>query len=110
MLMYTEIDASFNLLMLINYLSVFTVQASEQAIKFRLGEIIRTDFEPSVHFQVPPLSNVKKFTNKILILDSRLGRCLTSEKKNVTVDSYVKWQVDDVKRCYTAVAGDNVSG
>ncbi|MFI3135508.1 MAG: protease modulator HflC [Methylococcaceae bacterium] len=106
MLAHTKTSASFGLLILISYLSVFTVQEYEKAIKFKLGEIIRTDFEPGVHFQVPLLNNVKKFTNKILTLDSKPERFLTSEKKNVIVDSYVKWQVGDVKRYYTAVAGD----
>ncbi|MEQ1636186.1 MAG: protease modulator HflC [Methylococcales bacterium] len=106
MLTQTKTGTALGALLLVGYLSIFTVQESEKAIKFKLGEIIRTDFEPGLHFQVPFINNIKKFNNKILTLDSKPERFLTSEKKNVIVDSYVKWQVGDVKRYYTAVGGD----
>ncbi len=86
--------------------SVFTVKETEKAIKFRLGEVIRSDFEPGLHFKVPFINNVKKFDSRLLTLDSKPERFLTSEKKNVIVDSFVKWKVADVKTFYTAVAGD----
>ncbi|NOT85424.1 MAG: protease modulator HflC [Methylococcaceae bacterium] len=105
-MLQSKTSASVGLVFLLGYLSIFTVQESEKAIKFKLGEIIRTDFEPGLHFQVPLINNIKKFNNKILTLDSKPERFLTSEKKNVIVDSYVKWQVGDVKRYYTAVSGD----
>lgn len=85
---------------------VFTVSETERAIKFRLGEVIRSDFEPGLHFKMPFINNVKKFDARILTLDSKPERFLTSEKKNVIVDSFVKWKIDDVKTFYTAVAGD----
>ena len=88
------------------YLSLFTVYETEKAIKFKLGEIIETEFKPGLHFQIPVINNVKKFTRKVMTLDSKPERFLTSEKKNVIVDSYVKWRVGDVKRYYTAVSGD----
>ncbi len=93
-------------LVLMMYMSMFTVYETEKAIKFKLGEIIATKFKPGLHFKFPLINNVKKFTNKVMTLDSRPERFLTSEKKNVIVDSYVKWKVGDVKRYYTAVSGD----
>lgn len=86
---------------------VFTVSETERAIKFRLGEVIETDFKPGIHFKLPFINNVKKFDSRILTMDSRPERFLTSEKKNVIVDSFVKWQIADVKTYYTAVAGDS---
>jgi membrane protease subunit HflC len=85
---------------------VFTVTETERAIKFRLGEVIQSDFEPGLHFKMPFINNVKKFDARILTLDSKPERFLTSEKKNVIVDSFVKWKIADVKTFYTAVAGD----
>jgi len=85
---------------------VFTVSETERAIKFRLGEVISTDFEPGLHFKMPFINNVKKFDSRILTMDSKPERFLTSEKKNVIVDSFVKWKIADVKTFYTAVAGD----
>jgi membrane protease subunit HflC len=85
---------------------VFTVSETERAIKFKLGEVIETDFEPGLHFKMPFINNVKKFDSRILTMDSNPERFLTSEKKNVIVDSFVKWKIADVKTFYTAVSGD----
>jgi membrane protease subunit HflC len=86
--------------------SVFTVKETERAIKFRLGEVIKSDFKPGLHFKIPFINNVKKFDSRLLTMDAKPERFLTSEKKNVIVDSFVKWKIADVKTFYTAVAGD----
>ncbi len=86
--------------------SVFTVKETERAIKFRLGEVIGADYEPGIHFKLPFINNVRKFDSRILTMDASPERFLTSEKKNVIVDSFVKWKVSDTTRFYTAVAGD----
>lgn len=90
--------------------SVFTVSETERAIKFQLGEIVGTDFKPGIHFKVPFINNVKKFDARILTMDSTPERFLTAEKKNVIVDSFVKWRIADVKTFYTSVAGDVYQG
>lgn len=86
--------------------SVFTVSETERVIKFQLGEIVGADFQPGLHFKIPFLNNVKKFDARILTMDSTPERFLTAEKKNVIVDSFVKWRIGDVKTFYTTVAGD----
>jgi len=86
--------------------SVFTVTEWEKAIVFRLGEIVRADFKPGLHFKVPFINNVRKYDSRIQTLDTDPERFLTSEKKNVIVDSFVKWRILDVARFYTAVRGD----
>ena len=86
--------------------SVFTVGETERVIKFQLGEIVATDFEPGMHFKFPLINNVKKFDARILTMDSTPERFLTAEKKNVIVDSFVKWRIGDVKTFYTTVSGD----
>ncbi len=86
--------------------AIFTVQETEKAILFRLGEIVNADFKPGLHFKTPLINNVKKFDSRILTLDSKPERFLTSEKKNVIVDSFVKWRISDVSTFYTSVAGD----
>lgn len=85
--------------------SVFTVNERERAIKFRLGEIVRSDFEPGLYFQIPFINNVEKFDARIQTLDAIPGRYLTKEKKNVIVDSFMKWRIKDVARFYTAMGG-----
>ena len=85
---------------------MFTVDEREKAILFRLGEIVRTDFKPGLHWQTPFVNNVRKFDARIQTLDAEPERYLTSEKKNVIVDSFVKWRINDVANYYTATGGD----
>ncbi len=86
--------------------SVFTVSETEIAIKRRFGEVIKSDFEPGLFFKWPIINDVIKFDKRILTLDSKPERFLTAEKKNVIVDSFVKWKVSDSKTFYTAVSGN----
>lgn len=97
------------LLMLISF-SVFTVKETEKAILFRLGEIVRTDYQPGLHLKIPFVNNVRKFEARNMTLDVEPERYLTSEKKNVVVDAFVKWRIDDVARFYTSVRGDENQG
>ena len=87
-------------------MSVFSVGQSQKAIKFRLGEIVETDFKPGLHFQFPFLNNVKKFDGRLLTLDSTPALFMTYEKKNVNVDYFVKWRIKEVAKFYTSVSGD----
>ncbi len=93
-------------LLFISMMCFFTVNETEKAIKFRLGEIVKNDYEPGLHFKWPLINNVKKFDKRIQTMDAKPERFLTAEKKNVIVDSFVKWRIGDVSTFYTAVAGD----
>jgi membrane protease subunit HflC len=86
--------------------SLFTVRETETAIRFRLGEIVDADYEPGLHWKVPIINNIQKFDARVQTLDTDPERFLTVEKKNVIVDSFVKWRIAEVGRFYTAVAGD----
>jgi modulator of FtsH protease HflC len=92
-------------LFFLGMLSVFTVDQTEKAIKFKFGQIQKSDYEPGLHFQWPVINNVKKFDSRIQTMDSNPERFLTSEKKNVIVDSFVKWRIGDVNKFYTVVSG-----
>ncbi len=87
-------------------LSAFVVDERELAIKFRLGQIAETDYEPGIHFQVPIVNNVRKFDRRIQTLDADPERYLTVEKKNVQVDSFVKWRIGNVETFFKSVSGD----
>jgi membrane protease subunit HflC len=93
-------------LLLVGSMCIFTVNQTEKAIKFRLGEIVKDDYEPGLHFKLPIINNVKKFDARIQTMDARPERFLTAEKKNVIVDSFVKWRIGNVATFYTVVAGD----
>jgi modulator of FtsH protease HflC len=90
----------------ISMMCMFTVGQTEKAIKFNLGQIVKDDYQPGLHFKWPFINNVKKFDSRIQTMDSKPERFLTMEKKNVIVDSFVKWRIGNVTTFYTVVAGD----
>jgi membrane protease subunit HflC len=94
------------LVVVLGYASIFTVDERELAIKFRLGEIVKADYEPGLYFQMPFINNVRKYEKRILTLDARPANYLTKEKKNVNVDFFVKWRISDVSTYYKAMAGN----
>lgn len=102
---YFLLPAGFSLLMLA-YLSIFYVNEHEKAILFRLGEMVVSDFKPGLHVMTPIINNVSTFDARVLTLDAKSERFLTSEKKNVIVDSFATWQIGDVGLFYTTVGGD----
>jgi membrane protease subunit HflC len=93
------------IVLIVGATAVFTVTETEKAILLEFRKIVRTDFKPGLHFKLP-YQQVKKFDDRILTLESKPERFLTSEKKNVIVDWFVKWRIDDVAKFYTSVAGD----
>ena len=101
-----KILVSVGAILTIGMMCIFTVSETEKAIKFKFGEIVAADYQPGLHFKFPFINNVKKFDSRILTLDSSPERFLTAEKKNVIVDSFVKWRIGDVTTFYTSVAGD----
>jgi membrane protease subunit HflC len=88
-------------------LSMFVVDQRQNAIVFRLGEVVNVKTTPGLYFKVPLLDNVRFFDVRILTIDSaEPERFLTSEKKNVLVDLFVKWRITDVRQYYVSVGGD----
>lgn len=87
-------------------MSVFTVNEYEKALKLQLGQVIDAEYEPGLHFKVPFINNVVKFDGRIQTLDAEPERYLTFEKKNLIVDSFVKWRIADVSQFYTSMGGD----
>jgi len=87
-------------------LSAFTVKQWEMAIKLRLGEIVDADYKPGLHWMIPFINNVKRFDGRIQTLDARPQRFLTVEKKDVIVDSFVKWRIANVGQYYRSTGGN----
>jgi modulator of FtsH protease HflC len=90
-------------------MSVYTVDQRKAAIKFQLGEVIAVQTKPGLYLLVPFLQNVRLYDTRIQTMEARdPERYLTSENRNVLVDSFVKWRVDDVKLYYVSVRGDPI--
>ncbi len=93
-------------LALVIWASVFTVDERQRAILFKFGEILASDFEPGLHLKMPLINNVRKFDKRILTIDQQPERFLTAEKKDLIVDSYVKWRINDVVQYFKTTQGD----
>ena len=88
-------------------MSIFTVDQRQYALVFQLGEVKRVITEPGLHFKIPMIQNVRYFEKRIITLDNNEPeRFITSEKKNVLVDSFIKWRIVDPKLYYISVGGD----
>lgn len=88
-------------------LSMFVVDQRQNAIVFQLGEIVGVKTAPGLYFKIPLMQNVRFFDSRIQTLDTgEPERFITAEKKNVMVDSFVKWRIVDVKQYYISVGGD----
>ena len=89
-------------------LSIFVVDQRQNAIVFQLGEVVSVKTAPGLYFKIPLVQNVRIFDSRILTLDTgEPERFITAEKKNVMVDSFVKWRIIDVKQYYISVGGDD---
>lgn len=91
----------------IGSMALFTVDQRQHALVFQLGEIKEVISAPGLHAKWPLIQNVRYFDKRILTMDtSEPERFITSEKKNVLVDLFVKWRIVDPGLYYISVAGD----
>ncbi|OYV28826.1 MAG: HflC protein [Halothiobacillus sp. 20-54-6] len=86
--------------------ATFQVKQYQTALEFRLGEIIKDSFQPGLHLKLPFINTVKLFDKRVLTMTSQPERFLTSEKKNLVVDYYIKWQIVNAADFYRATRGE----
>jgi membrane protease subunit HflC len=104
------------ILVIVGLMCVFTVKETELALMLRFGKVVSQDledqpgvhFKPGLHFKLPIYHTIRKFDKRIQTLDAQPEQFLTSEKKNLIVDSFVKWRIIDVVTYYTAVGGSSL--
>jgi len=95
--------------------SLFVVTEGERAIVIQFGKVQRDDatgdtkvFEPGLHFKLPFIDSVRHLDARLQTLDDTPDRFVTSEKKDLIVDSYVKWRIDDFARYYLSTGGNKL--
>ena len=87
--------------------SLYTVDQRQSAIVLQLGEIVSVKMAPGLYMKAPLIQNVRYFDNRIQTFESpEPERYITSEKKNVLVDSFVKWRIVDPRQYYISTGGD----
>jgi len=97
------------------YASLFVVQEGERGIVLRFGKVLRDSenkpqvYTPGLHFKIPFVESVKMLDARIQTMDNQADRFVTNEKKDLIVDSYLKWRISDFSRYYLATGGGDVS-
>lgn len=103
----SRVIAPIALLLIGLSLSIYTVDQRRTAIVFQLGEIVSIKKQPGLYFKLPFVQNIRFFENRIITLDAAdPERFITSEKKNVLVDYFIKWRIFDVEKYYVSFNGD----
>jgi modulator of FtsH protease HflC len=93
--------------------SIFIVDEGQKGIVVQFGKVNRIDsgeprlYEPGLHFKVPMIDQVRKMDARIQTLEGQADRFVTSEKKDLIIDSYVKWKIEDFSKYYLATGGGN---
>lgn len=85
--------------------ALFTVHQTQYALKVRLGKVVSSDFEPGLNLKLPIVDQIRYFDKRVQNLDAPAERFLTSEKKNLIVDSYIKWRIINVGQYFISVSG-----
>ncbi|WP_159657733.1 protease modulator HflC [Vibrio atypicus] len=93
-------------------MSVFVIQEGERGLVIRFGRVLDDNgvskiYEPGLHFKMPLFDRVKTLDARIQTMDGRSDRFVTSEKKDVIIDTYVKWRIADFGRFYLTTGGGN---
>jgi membrane protease subunit HflC len=87
---------------------LYIVDQRQYAIVFALGQVKEVRKTPGLYFKLPvPFQNVAFFDNRVQTIDTPdAERFITSEKKNLLVDTYVKWRIADPRLYFVRLNGD----
>lgn len=88
---------------------VFVVDQTQRAILLQLGKPVgESDYGPGLHFKLPFIQNVILFDARVLEYDAPAAEIITRDKKNMVVDNYSRWQIENPLKFYRTVR--NISG
>ena len=102
---FTYLFAAFAAVILL-VVFTFAVKQNELAMRMSFGSILRSDYQPGLHFMLPFVNNVKKFDKRVLTRNYPEEQFLTSEGKILRIGFYVKWQINNVESFYKSTNGD----
>ena len=87
--------------------ALFTVDQTRHAIVLQFGEPMEVKTTPGLHFKVPFIQNVIYLDNRLMEYDVATTTIYTRDKKNMVVDAYVRWRIDDPLVFYKRFKSDN---
>ena len=96
----------------VSFLSLYTVYETDKAIVLRLGKLQHGSnnrpliIQPGLHIKFPFIDEVRTFDTRLNMLDIKSSRIVTNEKKDVLVDFYVEWKINNLELFYTRTEGN----
>ncbi|QIV95862.1 protease FtsH subunit HflC [Allofrancisella inopinata] len=90
--------------------SKFIVKQGTESVLLRLGELVKKDdkvieYKPGIHIKIPFLDTVKNYDMRNRVLTTDSSRVVTKEKKDVLINAYVVWRINDISRFFTSTSG-----
>jgi membrane protease subunit HflC len=86
--------------------SAFVVREQELALRVQLSKIVRSDYEPGLHFKFPFVEDVVKFDRRVQTVKFNGEQFLTRDSQALTIDYYIKWRISDASQYYQSTGGD----
>ena len=102
------------LLIVVLFSSAFVITEGQHGIVMQFSKVKRdaagdpVAYPPGLHFKIPFIDSVRSMDTRIQTLDDKADRFVTSEKKDLIIDSYVKWQIDDLAVYFLATGGNKM--
>lgn len=92
--------------------SIFYVAEGERGIVIRFGKVAQEEgkalvYQPGIHVKIPFIERIIKLDARLKTLDGQADRYITSEKKDLIVDTYVKWRIVDFEKYFLSTGGGN---
>ncbi len=81
----------------------YVLEEGEVVIITQFGEVIKTESNAGLHFIVPVLHKVHRYTAKLLRLDGDPQKILTKEKQFIEVDTTSRWRISNIKKFYQSL-------
>jgi membrane protease subunit HflC len=101
--------SSLILILLLGLSCFYVVDARQQAVLLRMGQVANEGVKPGIHLKFPLLDKVLKFDSRLQTMDIKSQEVTTADQKTLKVDYYIQWQIQDIGQYYRATAGNDVA-
>ena len=92
----TILLAAFVFLIIVLNSMLFTVNQTEYAVVTQFGRPVRAITQPGLNWKLPdPIQNIQRYDNRLKVYTPRVAEFLTRDKKNVMVESFTIWRIQD---------------
>ena len=95
-------------LLLLTWLTFYSVRETEFVLITQFGKPLYSVADAGLHVKWP-FQSATYFDRRLRVYNPRPSEFLTRDKKNVVVESYVAWKIQDPKR-FVETVGDTVGG